>query len=303
MLPPAQSMAHLMCLLISAVGLHLASSMSEPSILLPSKYDTSSSFKANDFFAPPTNQMGTTIDLFIGFGFSLLVLSVIKLTSHSPSSYPSPSIQDRSQRNVIAEICSAEISDFETLQAKAECTMNGDRSSSLASFACCFHAMEKIILGLELDPGNLKSSCCFTLHNGQKIKLIVSEVLNSACFRWKGSTFSKKQPKYKLAKSIALWNWKGRELCSSGLLYPGREEKEPVERSKGAGDSGGTDGITDIENTTPLRCSVSVVCRVGSGTEEMTKEVTIRSPNGGGAKSEGSGGPETKSRDYRATPK
>ncbi|KAJ7879275.1 hypothetical protein B0H14DRAFT_2566872 [Mycena olivaceomarginata] len=32
------------------------------------------------------------------------------------------------------------------------------------------------------------------------------------------------------------------------------KEKGQKERSKGAGDSEGTNGITDIENTTPLRC-------------------------------------------------
>jgi hypothetical protein len=84
---------------------------------------------------------------------------------------------------VITEICSAEISDFETLQVKAKCTTKGDHSSSLALLAHRYYAMEKIILGLGLDPGSLQSSRSFTLHSGQKVELTVREVLDSVCFR------------------------------------------------------------------------------------------------------------------------
>ncbi|KAJ7665686.1 hypothetical protein B0H14DRAFT_2658470 [Mycena olivaceomarginata] len=189
-----------------------------PSILLPSEYDMPSSFEANNFFAPLTNQRELGAP---GFLHSMLTSSSASASpsrsssrqSHSPSPYPSPSIQDRSQDKAITEICSAEISDFKSLQAKAKYTTKGDRLSSLALLARHFYAMEKIILGLGLDPGSLKSSRSFTLHSGQKVEQTVSEVLDSACFRWKGSTFSKKQSKYKSAKSIALRTWKeGREL-------------------------------------------------------------------------------------------
>jgi hypothetical protein len=161
-----------------------------PSILLPSEYDMPSMFEANDFFAPLTNQREPGAP---GFLHSMSTSSSASASpsrssrsssqqSRSPSPYPSPSRQDRSQDKAITEICSAEISDFETLQAKAKCTTKGDRSSSLALLARRFYAMEKIILGLGLDPGSLKSSRSFTLHSGKKVELTVGEVLDSACF-------------------------------------------------------------------------------------------------------------------------
>lgn len=201
-----------------------------PAILLPSEYDMPSSFEVDDFFAPLTNQrelgapgflhsMSTTSSTSVSPSRSSRSSRSSGRQSRSPSPYPSPSIQDRSQDNAITEICSAEISDFGTLQAKAKCATKGDRSSSLALLARRFYAMEKIIIGLGLDPGSLKSSRSFTLHSGQKVELTVSGVLDSACFRWKGSTFSKKQPKYKLAKSIALRTWKEENSGTFQLIF------------------------------------------------------------------------------------
>ncbi|KAJ7318080.1 hypothetical protein DFH08DRAFT_971556 [Mycena albidolilacea] len=189
-----------------------------PSLLLPPDYDIPS-FESNVFFSPVTNEGGLEPPVFnkstsTSSSASASPSRSTRSTrsssrqSRSPSPYPSPSRKDGPQHNSISEICRAEICDFENLQAKAKSITKGDRSTPLALLARRFYAMEKIILGLGLDPGCQKSSRSFTLSSGQQVELTVGEVLDSNCFKWSFSTFSKKQTKYKLAKSIALRTWK-----------------------------------------------------------------------------------------------
>ncbi|KAF8174023.1 hypothetical protein K438DRAFT_1849832 [Mycena galopus ATCC 62051] len=126
--------------------------------------------------------------------------------SRSPSPYPQqPSPPSKNDGILIMGICRSQISGFEGLQPKAKC-LKGHRGTPLASLARCFMAVERILLHLGLDPGNLEASQLFPLEDGNTIKLDGEAILNF--FDWNPKTFTSKRKKYRLAKSIALRTWK-----------------------------------------------------------------------------------------------
>ena len=68
--------------------------------------------------------------------------------------------------------------------------------------------MERLVVGLGLDPGDSKSSRSFPLQDGNIVELNLEEVLGN--FAWTVPTFDRKWKLYKLAKAVALRAWKGK---------------------------------------------------------------------------------------------
>ncbi|KAF8210631.1 hypothetical protein K438DRAFT_1810037 [Mycena galopus ATCC 62051] len=108
--------------------------------------------------------------------------------SCSSSPYPQqPSPPSKNDGILIMGICRSQISGFEGLQLKAKC-LKGHRRTPLASLARCFMAVERILLHLGLDPGNLEASQSFPLEDGNTIKLDGEAILNF--FDWNPKTFT-----------------------------------------------------------------------------------------------------------------
>ncbi|KAF8175651.1 hypothetical protein K438DRAFT_1847454 [Mycena galopus ATCC 62051] len=124
--------------------------------------------------------------------------------SRSPSPYPTQRHSNVSKSEAIIEICQSKITEFESIRPKAQ-FRSGNCSTSLVSLACSFYFMERLIVGLGLEPGDLKSSRSFTLQNGNIVELNLEQVFGN--FAWTAPTFGKKWKLYKLAKAIALRAW------------------------------------------------------------------------------------------------
>ncbi|KAF8177743.1 hypothetical protein K438DRAFT_2022167 [Mycena galopus ATCC 62051] len=129
----------------------------------------------------------------------------LRRPSRSPSPYPTQRRSVASKSEAIAEICQSKITDFTSMRPKAQ-FRSGNRSTSLASLARSFYFMERLVVGLGLDPGDFKSSRPFTLQDGNIIALNLEEVLGN--FAWTVPTFERKWKLYKRAKAVSLRVWK-----------------------------------------------------------------------------------------------
>ncbi|KAF8123829.1 hypothetical protein K438DRAFT_1894072 [Mycena galopus ATCC 62051] len=179
-----------------------------PLISLPLGYDIPSLDFGGDFSLPPVKNGHQTSALL----HSTLTPSSASVSpsrssqrqSRSPSSYPTQRHSNVSKSEAIIEICQSKITEFESIRPKAQ-FQSGNCSTSLASLARSFYFMERLIVGLGLEPGDLKSSRSFTLQNGNIVELNLEQVLGN--FAWTAPTFGKKWKLYKLAKAIALRAW------------------------------------------------------------------------------------------------
>ncbi|KAF8147339.1 hypothetical protein K438DRAFT_1867790 [Mycena galopus ATCC 62051] len=179
-----------------------------PLISLPLGYDIPSLDFGGDFSLPPVENGHRTPALLHSTltpsSASVSPSRSLQRQSRSPSPYPTQRHSNVSKSEAIIEICQSKITEFESIRPKAQ-FRSGNCSTSLASLARSFYFMERLIVGLGLEPGDLKSSRSFTLQNGNIVELNLEQVLGN--FAWTAPTFGKKWKLYKLAKAIALRAW------------------------------------------------------------------------------------------------